>query len=117
MLLAIKSPTFSRNSLSSQPKAVVNRTSVSRRCVCAASKGSRRDSKPSSEALNGILAVAVAEPISFLGGIVAGFLALDVKQDPLKTWIDTRAAEAGLAYQAAKERLEEQQKRNNSSAK
>lgn len=55
--------------------------------------------------------MAVAEPVSFLGGIVAGFLALDVQQDPLKTWIDTRAAEAGLAYQAAKERLEDEQQR------
>jgi hypothetical protein len=65
--------------------------------------------------LDGIVAAAVAEPISFLGGIVAGFLALDVKQDPLKSWIDTRAAEAGLAYQAAKERLDEKQRNSSKS--
>jgi len=83
--------------------------------VCAASNGIGRDEKPSSEGLDGVVAAALAEPISFLGGIVAGFLALDVKQDPLKSWIDTRAQEAGLAYQAARERLEEQQRNSSKS--
>ncbi|KAL4531117.1 hypothetical protein Ndes2437A_g08480 [Nannochloris sp. 'desiccata'] len=112
MSLSITS--FSRSSLPSLPKRGVNRA-IFRRCICAASNGIGRDKKPSSEGLDGIVAAVVAEPISFLGGMVAGFLALDVKQDPLKIWIDTRAAEAGLAYQAAKERLEEQQR--NSSKK
>lgn len=109
-LLSITScPSSSRVPLSSQPTRGVNTRLFSRKCVCAASKGNGdRDTRRFSE--DPILAKAVAEPVSFLGGIVAGFLALDVKQDPLKTWIDTRAAEAGLAYQAAMERLEEQQK-------
>lgn len=45
------------------------------------------------------------EPITFWGGIFAGFLDLDVKQDPLKSWVDSRAAEAGLKYTAAKQAL------------
>jgi hypothetical protein len=102
-------PSFSKFSLSSQPKRTTKRTTnrqpISRRCVCAASGGNGKDTKS-------IFDLAVAEPISFLGGIVAGFLALDISQDPLKTWIDSRAAESGIVYQAAKERLEEQRRKN-----
>jgi hypothetical protein len=60
--------------------------------------GSGPDGRP-------LLQAFTREPVTFLGGVIAGFLALDIEQDPLKTWVATRAAEAGLAYTAARERL------------
>ena len=34
------------------------------------------------------------EPVAFLGGAVAGALALDLKEDPLKSWLASTAANA-----------------------
>lgn len=34
------------------------------------------------------------EPVSFLGGIFAGFLGLSLDQDPLKDWIEQTAADS-----------------------
>lgn len=54
---------------------------------------------------NRVVQSMMREPLSFWGGVFAGFLALDLQQDPLKGWIAERAGEAGLDYLAAKERL------------
>ncbi|PRW60851.1 UPF0426 chloroplastic [Chlorella sorokiniana] len=53
-----------------------------------------------------ILKAAAGDPIAFWGGVFAGALGLDLRQDPLKTWVEQTAAEAGLRYQATVQRLE-----------
>ena len=73
---------------------------------CTAAAGSNRSADPTP-----IFSAAMAEPVSFLGGILAGFLALSVDQDPLRTWILEKSAEAGIEFQIAKERLVAEQQR------
>eukprot|EP00890_Picochlorum_soloecismus_P002825 jgi/Picsp_1/3543/NSC_06381-R1_upf0426 protein chloroplastic-like len=53
--------------------------------------------------------VARQRPLSFFGGAIVGILALDISQDPLKSWIEERAAESGLAFRAARKKLEKAQ--------
>ncbi|EFN60005.1 hypothetical protein CHLNCDRAFT_133169 [Chlorella variabilis] len=57
-----------------------------------------------------LLEAAVKEPVAFLGGVFAGFLALDMQKEPLKSWLQETAAEAGLRYQATVERLEQERR-------
>ncbi|KAG5247143.1 UPF0426 protein [Salix suchowensis] len=40
-----------------------------------------------------ILKDAIKEPVAFMGGMFAGLLRLDLKEDPLKEWV-TRTVEA-----------------------
>lgn len=56
------------------------------------------------------------DPVSFLGGMFAGFLALDLNQEPLRSWVQQRAGEAGLKYQAVVERLEAERLARNAAA-
>ena len=43
--------------------------------------------------------VALQEPVAFWGGVFAGFLALDVEEEPLKGWIARTSADAGVCTQ------------------
>ena len=52
------------------------------------------------------------QPVAFLGGILAGALALDAGRDPLKQWVDATAGAAGLRYSAAVRLAEQQQQRS-----
>ncbi|WOL09840.1 UPF0426 protein [Canna indica] len=37
------------------------------------------------------------EPVAFLGGVFAGLLRLDLKEDPLREWVSKTAEAAGIA--------------------
>eukprot|EP00898_Chlorokybus_atmophyticus_P003194 jgi/Chlat1/3876/Chrsp26S04016 len=43
-----------------------------------------------------ILSDAIQEPIAFLGGLFAGLLRLDLKEDPLREWVAETAEKAGV---------------------
>ncbi len=34
----------------------------------------------------------LGQPVAFLGGLVSGFLKLDLQQDPLKGWLEKQGA-------------------------
>jgi hypothetical protein len=38
--------------------------------------------------LKPILQELLMQPVAFMGGLVSGFLRLDLKEDPLKTWLE-----------------------------
>lgn len=37
------------------------------------------------------------EPVAFLGGVLAGVLGLNLKEDPLRSWLERTSAEAGVS--------------------
>jgi len=43
-----------------------------------------------------ILRAAVKEPVAFWGGVFAGVLRLNLTEDPLKSWVERTASQAGL---------------------
>ncbi|KZV32783.1 hypothetical protein F511_23695 [Dorcoceras hygrometricum] len=47
-----------------------------------------------------ILKEALREPVAFVGGIFAGFLRLDLNEDPLKEWVSRTVEAAGLSVEA-----------------
>ncbi|WP_019499365.1 hypothetical protein [Pseudanabaena sp. PCC 6802] len=42
--------------------------------------------------LKPILQELFVQPVAFMGGLVSGFLRLDLKEDPLKTWLEKQGA-------------------------
>lgn len=42
----------------------------------------------------------VGQPVAFLGGLVSGFLKLDLQQDPLKNWLEKQGATLNTPYSA-----------------
>lgn len=38
----------------------------------------------------------VQEPVAFLGGLFAGLLRLDLKEDPLREWVEKTVEAAGI---------------------
>jgi len=42
--------------------------------------------------LKPILNEFLGQPVAFLGGLVSGFLKLDLGQDPLKSWLEKQGA-------------------------
>eukprot|EP00252_Welwitschia_mirabilis_P007522 TRINITY_DN1894_c0_g1_i2.p1 TRINITY_DN1894_c0_g1~~TRINITY_DN1894_c0_g1_i2.p1 ORF type:complete len:126 (-),score=22.65 TRINITY_DN1894_c0_g1_i2:102-479(-) len=44
---------------------------------------------------------ALKEPLAFLGGVFAGLLRLDLKEDPLREWVARTAEAAGLDKEEA----------------
>ncbi|XP_052182233.1 UPF0426 protein At1g28150, chloroplastic [Diospyros lotus] len=44
-----------------------------------------------------LLKEAIKEPIAFMGGIFAGILRLDLKEDPLKEWVARTVEASGIA--------------------
>jgi hypothetical protein len=42
--------------------------------------------------LRPILQELVVQPLAFMGGLVSGFLRLDLKEDPLKSWLEKQGA-------------------------
>ena len=50
-----------------------------------------------------VLAKAAKEPVAFLGGVFAGLLRLDVKDDPLAGWIEKTSEAAGVVVAPAGE--------------
>lgn len=42
--------------------------------------------------LKPILTEFLGQPVAFVGGLVSGFLKLDLQQDPLKSWLETQGA-------------------------
>lgn len=43
-----------------------------------------------------LMGLALKEPVAFLGGVFAGLLSLDLKEDPLKSWVERTSAQAGV---------------------
>eukprot|EP01025_Chloroclados_australasicus_P055591 TRINITY_DN6771_c0_g1_i1.p2 TRINITY_DN6771_c0_g1~~TRINITY_DN6771_c0_g1_i1.p2 ORF type:complete len:132 (-),score=12.56 TRINITY_DN6771_c0_g1_i1:249-617(-) len=50
----------------------------------------------------------VKEPVAFFGGMLAGVFGLNLEEDPLKTWIQTTAAAAGISYEVANRQVQQQ---------
>ncbi|GMY12736.1 UPF0426 protein At1g28150, chloroplastic isoform X1 [Fagus crenata] len=44
-----------------------------------------------------ILKQALKEPVSFMGGVFAGLLRLDLNEEPLKEWVTRTAEASGIA--------------------
>ncbi len=46
----------------------------------------------------------IGQPVAFFGGLVSGFLKLDLQQDPLKGWLEQQGATptAGASANSAK---------------
>ncbi|MDX2254807.1 MAG: hypothetical protein NW214_04760 [Pseudanabaenaceae cyanobacterium bins.39] len=44
------------------------------------------------EELKPIINEFLDQPVAFFGGLVSGFLKLDLQQDPLKTWLEKQGA-------------------------
>ncbi len=42
--------------------------------------------------LKPILNEFLGQPVAFFGGLVSGFLKLDLQQDPLKSWLEKQGA-------------------------
>jgi hypothetical protein len=42
--------------------------------------------------LKPILNEFLGQPVAFVGGLVSGFLKLDLQQDPLKSWLEQQGA-------------------------
>ena len=42
--------------------------------------------------LKPILNEFLGQPVAFVGGLVSGFLKLDLQQDPLKSWLEKQGA-------------------------
>jgi hypothetical protein len=47
--------------------------------------------------LKPILNELLGQPVPFLGGLVSGFLKLDLQQDPLKGWLEQQGATPSTA--------------------
>lgn len=43
--------------------------------------------------------VAMQEPVAFWGGAFAGALGLNLQEDPLKSWLQRTASDAGVIYE------------------
>ncbi|KAK9821666.1 hypothetical protein WJX74_006130 [Apatococcus lobatus] len=54
---------------------------------------------------------ALQEPVAFWGGAFAGILGLDLKQDPLKSWLERTSTNAGVAYQMQLNKYQTEQER------
>ena len=50
--------------------------------------------------------MGLQEPIAFLGGVFAGFLGLNIAQDPLQEWIAQTAADARVSPSIAKDTVQ-----------
>jgi len=50
--------------------------------------------------LKPILQELVVQPVAFLGGLVSGFLRLDLNEDPLKSWLTGQGVNASTNQQA-----------------
>jgi hypothetical protein len=42
----------------------------------------------------------VEQPVAFLGGLVSGFLKLELQQDPLRSWLEKQGATLKTPYAA-----------------
>lgn len=47
--------------------------------------------------LKPILQELFVQPVAFMGGLVSGLLRLDLKEDPLKAWLEKQGASPGSA--------------------
>ncbi|PZO39437.1 MAG: hypothetical protein DCF19_14360 [Pseudanabaena frigida] len=47
--------------------------------------------------LKPILNEFLGQPVAFFGGLVSGFLKLDLQQDPLKGWLEKQGATVNAA--------------------
>jgi hypothetical protein len=47
--------------------------------------------------LQPILQELFVQPVAFMGGLVSGFLRLDLKEDPLKAWLEKQGASPASA--------------------
>jgi hypothetical protein len=73
----------------------------------AARPAAARGAGGGGDAAAALLRALRREPVTLLGGCVAGLLALDARENPaLRSWVEARAAEAGLEYAAARARLD-----------
>ncbi len=52
--------------------------------------------------LKPILNEFLGQPVAFFGGLVSGFLKLDIQQDPLKGWLEQQGATPMTAPSANK---------------
>eukprot|EP01023_Acetabularia_acetabulum_P022177 TRINITY_DN2189_c0_g1_i1.p2 TRINITY_DN2189_c0_g1~~TRINITY_DN2189_c0_g1_i1.p2 ORF type:complete len:113 (+),score=16.52 TRINITY_DN2189_c0_g1_i1:158-496(+) len=50
----------------------------------------------------------VKEPVAFFGGVFAGVLGLNLQEDPLRSWIESTAAAAGVSYEVANRKVQQQ---------
>jgi len=49
--------------------------------------------------LKPILQELVVQPVAFLGGLVSGFLRLDLNEDPLKSWLTGQGVDTSTNQQ------------------
>eukprot|EP01024_Parvocaulis_polyphysoides_P029063 TRINITY_DN26203_c1_g1_i1.p1 TRINITY_DN26203_c1_g1~~TRINITY_DN26203_c1_g1_i1.p1 ORF type:complete len:116 (-),score=9.88 TRINITY_DN26203_c1_g1_i1:391-738(-) len=55
-----------------------------------------------------VLKLFVKEPVAFFGGVFAGIFGLNLQEDPLRTWIESTAASAGVSYEVANRQVQQQ---------
>jgi hypothetical protein len=95
--------------LECRPPLAPRRGAPAPRCAAArpVAAAARGGDAGGGDAAAALLRALRLEPVTLLGGFVAGLLALDVRDNPaLRSWVEARAAEAGLEYAAARALLD-----------
>ncbi|KAH7295173.1 hypothetical protein KP509_27G035900 [Ceratopteris richardii] len=101
MALVITSHTNFQGSMVRHAPYATDRWQQRNAFLCLSDRRRNRSIKLQANALfspqdDPIVKEALKEPVAFLGGVFAGFLRLDLNEDPLREWIANTSQAAGI---------------------